>query len=987
MISYSESILKAIGKAYYALQSKNKIKEAILEILELLGKATLVDRAYIFQNHLGEDGELRLSQKYEWVAEGVTPQIDFKELQDVPWSVFPIVAEKLSKNKVINEVLNEESNGKDFYDTMAEQGILSFLFIPIMVDHKFWGFMGFDNCTSKEVYSDEQVAALHSFASTLGYTILAKRQKKRLVKVKESYSFLVNNVNEVIFRLDKDCNWSFVNQQWQKITKMPIKSTIGSSFKNAFEENYQEEICSSMDKLRNGKINKLTFEAELLVQNEKAKWVKVQASPQFNSSGKFVAVTGSIIDINVEKKVQAELEESVAQTNAVINSVKDTLYTFTGDLKKVLFVSDNLEVLGIDKKKYLEVEDFWYEIIHPEDKKFVADEVEKLYQYGVFDAIYRIVNEEGKVLWIQDKAWAVKDEKESIVKIHGRYTDITELKNKELKLKSSEESLQKLNDLLQAVNDTQLSFHLDKDFQTPLYTLLSKILEITGSKFGFIGEILYDENNDPYLKTHSITNIAWSKESEKFFQDNFRTGLEFRNLNTLFGRSITSGELLISNDVASDPRAGGTPKGHPPIKRFMGVPVYKGEEFLGLMGFANKDVDYTAFDVEILQPLISGYANLIKSIRIQKEKQEAERLRFQSDEMYRLLSENTGDVIALHDLDLKFEYVSPSIYKVLGYTPEDCLGKTPSELFGVSRVENAEIERMNGFSTVMTHYHKITGKPISLETLITPLKDEKGIVYSYMAASRDVTEREAILEELKESLVREQELNQLKSRFISMTSHEFRTPLATIMSSTEILEFLLTDLEESKLKDKTVTHLGRINNQIQRLTGIIADLLVLEKNAQDKIAISKEQVSINQFLRNIVDHYFPESRKAINLNLPKDDKIINLDQSILSHVLNNLIDNAIKYSKGAKSSPEITLEHMEDMFKIIVKDYGLGIPLEDQKYIFGSFFRAKNVNTIKGTGLGLNIVKEFIEKLGGHIFFKSVENQGTEFVITLPYED
>lgn len=986
MSTNSEAILKAIGESYFILQSTEKIKIAIPQILSLLGNATNVDRVYVFQNYLGEDDELYFSQTFEWVAEGVPPQIDFEELQNVPWSVFPIVADKLSRNLVINEVLNEESNGKDFYDTMSAQGILSFLFIPIMVDQTFWGFMGFDNCTSKEIYSSEQAAALHAFASTLGYTIMAKKQKKRLMKIKENYSFLVNNVNEVIFRLDQDCKWSFVNKRWEKITKKSPRETLGTHFKDAFLQNYKSEICDLMGRLSEGRIKQLTFEAELSISAKKSKWVKVQVSKQKHPKEDIVAFSGSIVDIHKEKETQVKLEESIDRTNAVINSVKDTLYTFSGDLKEVYFVSGNIHLLGIDKDKYIRQEGYWYDIIHEEDKCFVDQEIERLHQEGVFDAVYRIKNDLGRELWLQDKAWAVKDQKDNILKVHGRYTDITELKQKELKLKSSEDSLKKLNDLLQAINDTQLSFNLDQDFQTPLYTLLSKILEITGSKFGFIGEVLYDENQKPYLKTHAITNIAWSKESEKFFQENFRTGLIFNNLDTLFGCSLSSGELVIANDVKTDPRASGTPIGHPPILKYMGVPVYKGEEFLGLMGFANKDSDYSEADLEILQPLISGYANLIKSIRSHQQKLIVEKQKIQADQLYRLLSDNTSDIIALHALDLKFEYVSPSIYKILGFKPEDCIGKTPAELFGVVKIENESIDHLEEFSTVMTHYHKLTKKPIALETLITPLKNDKGEVYSYLATSRDVTEREAVLGELKDSLTREKELNQLKSRFISMTSHEFRTPLATIMSSTEILEILLAQVDDQLLKRKTATHLERINNQIQRLTGVIADLLVLEKNAQDKIIVSKEQVSINQFLKNIVEKNFPANKKDIKLILPKDDQIVYLDPSLLSHVISNLLDNALKYSKKSPHGPELALEFMDGFYKIVVKDYGLGIPKDDQRYIFGSFFRAKNVSTIKGTGLGLNIVKEFIEKLGGEIQFKSIENHGTEFTIILPYE-
>lgn len=982
----SEIILKALGESYFILQSQGKIQEAIPIILAILGKATEVDRVYIFQNYMGENGELHFSQKYEWVAQGVSPQIDFEELQHVPWSVFPIVAERLTNNEVINEILNEETNGKDFYDTMSEQGILSFLFIPIMVDHTFWGFIGFDNCSSKDVFSEEQAAALHAFASTLGYTILSKKQRKRLLKAKENYSFLINNVNHVIFKLDVLSHWSFLNKQWSRLTGLPVKFTIGSSFATAFKEKYRKKINYLINQLLVGSKSQVTFESELLLHDEKTKWVKVQAAIQNNFVDDLVAITGSIIDINREKEVLAKLEESFEQTNAVINSVEDTLYTFSGDLKNVLFVSKNIELLGIDKEKYIHIEDYWLEIVHIEDRELVEKEVKNLFKTGVFDCIYRIVNKYGKELWIQDKAWAVRNKKGRIIKIHGRYADITELKSKELKLKSSENSLRKVNDLLQAVNDTQLIFHLDKDFQKPLYTLLTKILEISGSKFGFIGEILMDQKGCSYMKTHAVSSIAWSVAGEKVFKKKYQTGVEFRALETLFGETITSGELVIFNDVQKDQKASENPAVYGAIDSYMGIPVYKEKEFLGIMGFANKDSAYTEGDVEILQPLIAGYANLIKSIRIYKQKQEAERLRLQSDEMYKLLSENTGDVIALHALDLRFEYVSPSIFKVLGYKPEECIGLTPAALFGVTKIGNEDLSKLDGFSTVMTHYHKITGRPIALETIVTPLIDKNGNKYSYMATSRDVTERESVLKELKESLIREQELNQLKSRFISMTSHEFRTPLATILSSNEILEILLNEIQDETIKSKSFTHVGRINNQIQRLSKVISDLLILEKHAQNKIVISKEQVSINQFLKNMIEHSFPLDTKKIKLNLPKQDRIVQLDPSIIAHVLNNLIDNAIKYSKQAEDSPELTLKHLDDSYQIAIKDYGLGIPQEDQKYIFGSFFRAKNVNTIKGTGLGLNIVKEFIEKLGGKIHFVSEENKGSEFIITFPYE-
>ena len=979
----SESILKAIGESYFILQSNRRLENAIPPILTLLGNATKVDRVYIFKNYKKKTKGFHFSQKFEWVAKGVLPQINFPELQDVPWSTYPKIRDDLSQNIVINEVLSETTYGGDFYAVMATQGILSFLFIPIMAGQKFWGFMGFDNCSQKIVYAEEQVTALHALTATLGFTLLASKQNKHLLRAKKNYSCLLNKVHEVIFKLDNNHRWSFLNIQWEKITEYSIKSTLGSPFRSAFKEPYQEKIISLIEDLAKGIINEVSFDAELILLGGKYSWVKVKANSQFSGKNKFLGITGFIIDINREKQVLLELRESVEQTNAVIHTVKDTLYSFSGNLKKVLFVSDNLGILEKYETNKFELENSWLDIISSEENHSIEKKIKHLNEKDFYDGVYKVKNNQGKELWIQDKAWAVKDEFGTLVKIHGRYTDITELKNNELKLRLSEESLEKLNDLIQAVNETQINFNVEDDLQSLLKTLLTKILEITGSKFGFIGEILTDENNSQYLKTHTVANISWPDEAEDFFDENLNTGIAFKDLNTLFEKSILNGELVISNNPNSKTRATGTLEGNPALAKYMGIPVFKGKELLGLMGFANKDADYTEKDLSLLQPLISGYANLIKSIRIQKQKKEAERLRKIADDKYRLLSENTGDVIALHSLDLKFEYISPSIQKVLGFLPEECIGKTPTELFGVKELEKSVLLERETTSSVMKHHHKTTGKLVMLETLITPLKNDLGEIYSFMGTSRDVTERESALNELKDSFDREKQLHKLKSKFISMTSHEFRTPLATIMSSTEILEILLNDINDNLLKEKTKIHINRLYNQVKRLTGFIEDLLILEKTNQNKIIVGVEEISLNTFIKKLVTENFPENISKISLKLPKEELLIRIDTSLLTHIIINLIDNSIKYSKNIKKYPEVSLDYVENKYIITIKDYGIGIPISDQPFIYDSYFRAKNTKKTKGTGLGLNIVKEIIKKLEGQIHFKSIENEGSEFVVIL----
>ena len=139
---------------------------------------------------------------------------------------------------------------------------------------------------------------------------------------------------------------------------------------------------------------------------------------------------------------------------------------------------------------------------------------------------------------------------------------------------------------------------------------LEDLLEVTESEYGFIGEILHDESV-PYLKTHAITNIAWSKETREFYRENVRAGLEFRNLDSLFGVTIRSGQMVIANEPASDSRRGGLPKGHPSLDRYLGVPIYSGSKLLGMAGVANRAEGYDEDIVDQIRPLVNAFGTLI----------------------------------------------------------------------------------------------------------------------------------------------------------------------------------------------------------------------------------------------------------------------------------------------------------------------------------------------------------------------------------------
>lgn len=268
----------------------------------------------------------------------------------------------------------------------------------------------------------------------------------------------------------------------------------------------------------------------------------------------------------------------------------------------------------------------------------------------------------------------------------------------------------------------------------------------------------------------------------------------------------------------------------------------------------------------------------------------------------------------------------------------------------------------------------------------------KGETLIYNGISLDITERKIAEEDRKNlrkleiSLAKEKEINALKSRFISLTSHEFRTPITAIITSADILGIYTNQLPDLSIQQKINTHIQKILFQGNRLNSMLKDILTIEKSAVGKIYSKAQPVDINKFINDLNEQYYLNRKdgRKLNLLLPNQEKEIHTDPSLLSHVVSNLINNAFKYSPEA-NEPELSINYERNHFVISIKDYGIGIPIEDQEHLFETFFRANNVLSIEGTGLGLTITKEFAQKLGGEIAFKSKTNEGSVFSIILPY--
>ncbi|HEY9781137.1 MAG TPA: PAS domain-containing sensor histidine kinase [Leptolyngbyaceae cyanobacterium] len=249
-----------------------------------------------------------------------------------------------------------------------------------------------------------------------------------------------------------------------------------------------------------------------------------------------------------------------------------------------------------------------------------------------------------------------------------------------------------------------------------------------------------------------------------------------------------------------------------------------------------------------------------------------------------------------------------------------------------------------------------------------------------MAIVRDITERKRAEADIRNALEKEKELNELKSRFVSMTSHEFRTPLTTILSSAELLQ----DFGNIWDEEKKLKHFLRIQTSVTHMTGLLNDVLLIGKAEAGKLEFKPTPLDLISFCRELTEEMeLAAENHTIIFCSGGDCTNACMDEKLLRHILSNLLSNAIKYSpSGGTVKLELIGEQKTVMFHI--QDQGIGIPQADLIQLFDSFHRASNVGTISGTGLGLAIVKKAVDLHNGQIFVKSEVGVGTTFTVKLP---
>lgn len=391
-----------------------------------------------------------------------------------------------------------------------------------------------------------------------------------------------------------------------------------------------------------------------------------------------------------------------------------------------------------------------------------------------------------------------------------------------------------------------------------------------------------------------------------------------------------------------------------------------------------------------LSRLGTAILQALRERRLNLEKRHAEAALRDSEMKFKTLFSESLDVILIINSESGVVLdVNKSLLRSLGYPPHQLVGKYYTALIPDSTIDSEgellTMVRNHGALYDSREFLRADGTtcPMDITATVIPWGTGTAVV----ATLRDITERRQVEEArqtaeiLQAQLEHEKVLNELKSRFVSMVSHEYRTPLSTIMTSSELL-LNYSDRMDEEQKSRYFT---QIQQSVKNMILLMDEVLTIEKLNIEQAPFEPREIDLTTFCNGVVDeiNFNHQDDSNIEFSVQGTPTTVKLDESLLRQILTNLLSNAVKYSPGG-SKVLFSLKWDSDRVVITITDRGIGIPADDQKRMFEPFHRARNVSDISGTGLGLSIAKRAVELHGGTIGFQSAEGVGTTFVVILP---
>jgi len=562
--------------------------------------------------------------------------------------------------------------------------------------------------------------------------------------------------------------------------------------------------------------------------------------------------------------------------------------------------------------------------------------------------------------------------------------------------KRAEAELQKQRLQIETINGAQSQFIAGGDPRDFFEQMLPDILALTESEFGLFGEAMVDSNGAKYLKAYALTDISWDDASREFYEKNLPQGLEFHNLDTLFGHVILSGEVVISNEPDNDPRNTGLPERHPRVKTFLGVPIHQGGQLLGMIGLANRPGGYDESVIKCLEPILGTCAQLFNAIAKDRDRQRTALELNRTNSFMAALVENLQAGLLVEN-ELGEVFALNQVYC-------DMLEKDELPLMIEGEACEQEFESLKKLfvdgddflqhrQECLAGEHTVAGKEFVLkdgrvlEQNYVPVivEDERGEIFrSHVWTYNDISAHKRIQETLAQAKEDAEAAANVKSQFLATMSHEIRTPMNGVLGMLHMLGKTELVATQRRLVD-TATGSGKV------LLSVINDILDFSKLEADKLELESIPFDLENLLGQSIALLAKGAQEkevellySLDFGLP--DKVRG-DPTRLRQVLTNLISNAIKFTDEG----EVVLYAQSlagNRIRFGVRDTGIGMTKVQQQSLFKAFSQVDSSHTRKygGTGLGLAISQKLISVMGGEITVESSPKLGSDFSFVLPLE-
>lgn len=811
----------------------------------------------------------------------------------------------------------------------------------------------------------------------------AKQTKEDLDQSDIRLNSLIQNMDVAILMEDEDRKVKYVNQVFCELFKIQLEAEqlIGTDCSQAAEQSKglfknPEEFVQRVNSILANR-NKISSEQLFLVDERvlERDYVPIYIRDEYSGHIWYYR------DVTMQSLANMAIKESERKYREIIENIDLGLMEVDND-QKIIWANQPFlssmgyrldELVGQDAVSYFIRE----EELPETERKLESIQEERLEgDSGVYEL--KLKNKQDEDVWMLISGTPIFNDNHQVTGTLGIHHNITHIKE----LQFQTEYRAKLQGILLDLSSQIIDLEPAREDEI-INDTLSKIGNFVGADRSYIFDYNFDKkicNNTYEYCAEGISPEIYNLQGIPL--DGLDDWLDFHQ----------AGKAMIYENV-QDLEEGSSirqilePQG---IKSLITVPIKLGRNPIGFIGFDSVRHYKTWSETEV--ELLSFLAQLLANHYSRKLFQ----LRLSDSEakLRNILGNAMDAIITINEAGLVEDW-NVQAERIFGFSPDEAIGVDLSYLIIPDKYRSAHRAGMKHFfktgeGPVLNQRIELVGKTknkvhFPIELSIIPIKLKSRYIFS--AFLRDITQRKKAEDDMSIALEQSKELARMKSRLMSMASHEFRTPLTTIKANAEMLEYWSQSLEEGHRK-KADRYIGRMLGEVDRLNSIMNDMLVIGRLESGKTKVQKRMTDLVHLSSEIIDKNFSNEsdERQVKLKIEGSPYFVPVDTNIIEHLLNNLLSNALKYSSDSQE-PELWLNFKDaNKIRLMIKDYGLGIAEDEINSIFNAFYRSENTRQIKGTGMGLAIVKQFadIHKINIKVF--SAINVGSEFVLEINRE-